>query len=149
MKLAIIKIIEDSRNVEEDTSMADGPVILLVEDSRRFYSLFLPQLYQELMEQTGSLAGEGLSLHHKVLRRRARAKILLATDMEQAQYFYKQYSKHIIGLITDAGYPWKGEHNSNQGDSSQNYEQLIETSSFGENDYDYISKIAFVSSSFE
>ena len=113
--LAIIKIVEDSRNVEEDTSMADVPVILLVEDSRRFYSLFLPQLYQELMEQTGNLAGEGLSLHHKVLRRRARAKILLATDMEQAQYFYKQYSKHIIGLITDAAYPWKGKHNSSAG----------------------------------
>ena len=113
--LAIIKIIEDSKNVEEDTIRGDVPVILLVEDSRRFYSLFLPQLYQELMEQTGSLAGEGLSLHHKVLRRRARAKILLATDMEQAQYFYKQYSRHIIGLITDAAYPWKGEHNPSAG----------------------------------
>ncbi len=112
---AIIKIIEDLRNVEEDTATSAVPVILLAEDSRRFYSLFLPQLYQELMKQTGSLAGEGLSLHHKVLRRRARAKILLATDMEQAQHFYKQYSKHIIGLITDAGYPWKGEHNPKAG----------------------------------
>ncbi len=113
--LAIIKIIEDSKNVEEDTALGDVPVILLAEDSRRFYSLFLPQLYQELMEQTNSLAREGLSLHHRVLRRRARAKILLATDMEQAQHFYKQYAKHIIGLITDAAYPWKGEHNSSAG----------------------------------
>ena len=48
-------------------------------------------LYQELMEQTNSLAGEGLSLHHRVLRRRARAKILLAKDMEEAQNFYKRY----------------------------------------------------------
>ena len=113
--LAIIKIIEDSKNVNDDTTLGDVPVILLVEDSRRFYSLYLPLLYQELMEQTGSLAGEGLSLHHRVLRRRARAKILLATDMEKAQNFYNSYSKHIIGLITDAAYPWKGEHNSNAG----------------------------------
>ena len=101
--------------MDADTNLGDVPVILLVEDSRRFYSLYLPLLYQELMEQTGSLAGEGLSLHHRVLRRRARAKILLATDMEKAQEFYKRYSKHIIGLITDAAYPWKDEHNSNAG----------------------------------
>ena len=113
--LAIIKIVEDLKNVEPDTNFGEVPVILLVEDSRRFYSLFLPQLYIELMEQTSRLMNESLSLHHKVLRRRARAKILLATNLDDAQSFFSEYSENIIGIITDVGYPWKGKHKSDAG----------------------------------
>ncbi|MDP6275171.1 MAG: hypothetical protein QF883_02800, partial [Candidatus Poseidoniia archaeon] len=62
--LAIIKLVEDLRNVDHDTRAGEAQVLILVEDSPRFYSLFLPQLYSELMKQTGSLMAGGLSLHH-------------------------------------------------------------------------------------
>jgi hypothetical protein len=113
--LAIIKLVEDLRNVDRDTRAGEVQVLILVEDSPRFYSLFLPQLYSELMKQTGSLMAGGLSLHHKLLRMRARAKILLATDMEQAQELYDRYTPFLLGVISDAGFPNEGSHDSQAG----------------------------------
>ncbi len=113
--LAIVKLVEDLRNVDHDTKAGEVQVLILVEDSPRFYSLFLPQLYSELMKQTGSLMAGGLSLHHKLLRMRARAKILLATDMEQAQELYGRYAPFLLGVISDAGFPSEGSHDPQAG----------------------------------
>ncbi len=113
--LAIIKLVEDLRNVDHDTRAGEVQVLILVEDSSRFYSLFLPQLYSELMKQTGSLMAGGLSLHHKLLRMRARTKILLATDMEQAQELYSRYAPFLLGVISDAGFPNEGNHDPKAG----------------------------------
>ncbi len=113
--LAIIKLVEDLRNVDHDTRSGEVQVLILVEDSPRFYSLFLPQLYAELMKQTGSLMAGGLSLHHKLLRMRARAKILLATDMEQAQELHSRYAPFLLGVISDAGFPSEGSHDPQAG----------------------------------
>ena len=83
--LSICKLLEDERNVENDVRDGDVQVILLIEDSRRFYSAYLPLLYTQLVNQTTRLMGEGGNLHEKLLRLRARAKILLASDMNTAK----------------------------------------------------------------
>ncbi len=103
--LSICKLIEDERNVENDVRDGDVQVVLLVEDSRRFYSAYLPLLYTQLVEQTTRLIGDGGNLHEKILRLRARAKIMLATDMEEAKKIIGKYSRNIIGIFTDGRFP--------------------------------------------
>ena len=106
--LAICKLIEDERNVENDVRDGDVQVILLVEDSRRFYSTYLPLLYTQLVKQTKRLMGEGGNLHEKLLRLRARAKILLASDMNSAKSIINKYHNNIIGIFTDGKFPNQG-----------------------------------------
>tara|TARA_Y100000588_G_scaffold116726_1_gene127793 strand:- start:14689 stop:17598 length:2910 start_codon:yes stop_codon:yes gene_type:complete len=106
--LSICKLIEDEKNVENDVREGDVQVILLVEDSRRFYSAYLPLLYTQLVNQTSRLTGEGGNLHENLLRLRARAKILLATDMDEAKGIIDRYSRNIIGVFTDGRFPNQG-----------------------------------------
>ncbi len=106
--LSICKLIEDEKNVENDVEEGDVQVILLVEDSRRFYSAYLPLLYTQLVNQTSRLSGEGGNLHENLLRLRARAKILLATDMDEAKGIIDKYSRNIIGVFTDGRFPNQG-----------------------------------------
>ncbi len=106
--LSICKLIEDERNVENDVRDGDVQVILLVEDSRRFYSAYLPLLYTQLVNQTTRLMGEGGNLHEKLLRLRARAKILLASDMNSAKSVIDRYHNNIIGIFTDGKFPNQG-----------------------------------------
>jgi CheY-like chemotaxis protein len=113
--LAIIKLTEDRRNVEHDSRLGGVRVILLVEDSIRFYSAYLPLLYTEVLKQTHSLMEEGLNLSHRLLRMRARPKILLATSFEEAWDFYTTYKDHLLGLISDARFPWQGSKHPTAG----------------------------------
>ena len=106
--LSICKLLEDERNVENDVRDGDVQVILLIEDSRRFYSAYLPQLYTQLVNQTTRLMGEGGNLHEKLLRLRARAKILLASDMNTAKSVIDRYHNNIIGIFTDGKFPNQG-----------------------------------------
>ena len=103
--LSICKLIEDEHNVANDVENADVQVILLVEDSRRFYSAYLPLLYTQLVNQTMRLMGEGGNLHERLLRLRARAKILLASDYQTAQELFDKYHHNIIGIFTDGKFP--------------------------------------------
>ena len=103
--LSNCKLIEDETNVENDVRDGDVQVILLVEDSRRFYSAYLPLLYTQLVRQTTKLMGEGGNLHEKLLRLRARAKILLASDMASAKVIIDKYSRNIIGVFTVGRFP--------------------------------------------
>ena len=103
--LSICKLIEDEKNVANDVENADVQVILLVEDSRRFYSAYLPLLYTQLVNQTMLLMGEGGNLHERLLRLRARAKILLASDYPTAQELVDKYHRNIIGIFTDGKFP--------------------------------------------
>ncbi len=107
--LAIIKNSEDVRNIEHDTRYGDVRTILLVEDSVRFYSAYLPLLYTEVLRQTDALMKEGINLSHKLLRMRARPKILLASTFEEAWEYYHSYSDYLLGVISDARFPWEGE----------------------------------------
>lgn len=107
--LAIIKLLEDRANLENDMRVAGVQTILLIEDSVRFYSAYLPLIYSELMKQTRLLIAEGVNLTHKMLRMRARPKILMASNYEEAMELYQRYRSNLLGLITDAQFPREGK----------------------------------------
>jgi hypothetical protein len=90
-------------------------VILVVEDNVRFYSSFLPVIYTELMDHTRNLIQEGLNLSQKMTRTRARPKILLCTSYEEAWDYFSTYEEHVLGIISDIEFPWKGELNRKAG----------------------------------
>lgn len=113
--LSIIKQIEDTRNAPYDTSKGGVRVILVVEDSIRRYSIFLSQLYEELMVQSHSLIEEGLNDLHKLMRMRTRPKILLANDYERAEELFSNYSEYIFALVTDVRFPKNGAVKSRAG----------------------------------
>lgn len=107
--LAIIKLIEDSLNVEEDVNEVGVQVILLVEDSVRFYSSYLPLLYRIIYTQSKEFMAEGLNEHQKMMRLRGQPKILLAENFEQAVELYDKYKNNLLGVITDMSYPYNGK----------------------------------------
>ncbi|PIP84305.1 MAG: histidine kinase [Elusimicrobia bacterium CG_4_9_14_3_um_filter_62_55] len=107
--LAMIKQVEDARNIEHDVLEGGVQVVLLVEDSVRFYSYYLPQLYTEILLQTGSLIEEGINLRHRMLRMRARPKVVLASDYETALTMFERYQNRLLGVITDIQFPKDGE----------------------------------------
>ncbi len=112
--LAIIKYIEDLKNVDNDTNLGVR-VILIIEDSPRFYSIFLPLIYSEIMTQTRALISEGVNALHRQLRMRARPKILMAETYEQGQKICKKYKDSLLGVISDVRFPRKGEIDINAG----------------------------------
>ncbi len=113
--LAAVNIIEDQRNVRNDTKAADVEVILFVEDSIAFASSYLPTLYSELMRQSQSLMTDGLSISEKVRRMRARPKILWCETYEQACNTYMKYRGNILGVISDVAYPREGKLDNSAG----------------------------------
>ncbi|HNX86539.1 MAG TPA: PEP/pyruvate-binding domain-containing protein [Bacteroidales bacterium] len=105
--LAIIKLIEDKMNIDHD--MKQGvQSILLVEDSIRFYSSYLPNIYKILLKQSKTFMAEGLNEHQKMLRMRGRTKILLATNYEEAVEMWRKYKSNLLGIITDISFKREG-----------------------------------------
>ncbi|MGC3977889.1 MAG: PEP/pyruvate-binding domain-containing protein [Paludibacteraceae bacterium] len=113
--LAIIKLIEDGMNVQEDVESVGVQVIMLVEDSIRFYSSILPHLYKYVFIQSRSFMTEALNEHEQMLRMRGRPKILLARDYEEAIDIYKKYKKNMLGVITDVSFMQNGVKNKQAG----------------------------------
>ena len=113
--IAIIKHLEDSLNVERDTKSVGVQVIILIEDSVRYYSSFLPIIYMEIFEQSQRLISEGINLSDRYLRMRARPKILLCTNYEDAWYNYEKYQNHILGIISDIDFMRNGEQDPEAG----------------------------------
>ena len=107
--IALIKYIEDKRNVLHDTSVMGVPVILLVEDNIRYCSSFLPMIYTELITQSRSLFSEGLNVAHKLVRMRARPKILLCSNYEDAAEQALKYREYLFGVVSDVEYPLGGK----------------------------------------
>ena len=107
--LAMIKQVEDRRNAEHDILVGGVQAIILVEDEPRFYSVYLPHFYTEITLQTGRLMSEGINLSHRLLRIRARPKILLAQTFEEAWELYERYASKVLGIITDVSFPREGE----------------------------------------
>lgn len=105
---AIVKDVEDRRNVEADTGEMGVQAIILIEDSVRFYSSFLPAIYAELVRHSQSLAPEGLNASQRLLRIRARPKILLCSTYEEAWDYFERYEEHILGVISDMEFPQAG-----------------------------------------
>ena len=106
--LSIIKLIEDKMNLEHDVKEVGVQMILVVEDSIRFYSSVLPNLYRFVLEQSREFATEALNAHQRTLRMRGRPKIVLARTYEEAIALYRQYSDNILGVISDASFPREG-----------------------------------------
>lgn len=102
--LAIIKLIEDRMNAEFDIQEVGVQAILLIEDSVRYISAFLPVLYKVIFEQSMEFIKEALNEHQKMLRRRGRAKILLANNYSDALDIYRKYRNNIMGIISDVSY---------------------------------------------
>jgi hypothetical protein len=105
--LAIIKLIEDKMNAEKDTEIG-VQIILLVEDSRRYYSGYLTNMYKLLLVQSKKFMKEGLNEYQQMQRMRGRPKILLAQNYEEANDLYNKYKNNILGIISDTKYPRNG-----------------------------------------
>jgi len=113
---AMIKQLEDKVNVENDTSVGLVKIILLVENSEKYYSRYLPLLYSMVLEQTKRIIDDvSTDDLFKVLRLRARPKILLATNYEQAIDLFNQYKDDLLCLITDVGFDRKGKMDMHAG----------------------------------
>ena len=89
--LAIVKYVEDRENIEHDTSVMGVQTIIIVEDNIKFYSSYLPLIYSELVRHSQNLIAEGLNFAHKILRLRARPKIILCGSYEEACFFFDRY----------------------------------------------------------
>ncbi|MFL7812936.1 MAG: hypothetical protein AB8I40_04580, partial [Anaerolineales bacterium] len=113
--VAIIKLLEDRVNVDADIQIGDTRVIIVVEDSIRFYSLYLPVLYSEIMLQTQRLVSEGANDYLTLLQMRSRPKILLAHNYEEAWQDYTKYQDHLLGMITDIRFPKGGQLDEDAG----------------------------------
>lgn len=106
--LAIIKLIEDKMNAPDDTASVGVQIILLVEDSIRFYSSALPHLYKFVLEQSQMFAKEALNDHQRTLRMRGRPKIKLARTYEEAVRIFNQYRDNMLGIISDMSFMHDG-----------------------------------------
>ena len=107
--LAMVFYLEDRLNVERDTGAQGVPAILVIEDNIKFYSSFLVTIYSEIMHHTSRLLEEGVNLSQKMLRLRARPKILLCTTFEEAMGYFERYEERILGVISDFEFPRAGE----------------------------------------
>ncbi|MBN1200030.1 MAG: phosphoenolpyruvate synthase, partial [Bacteroidales bacterium] len=112
--LAIIKLIEDKMNIDQDVKQG-VQAILLVEDSIRFYSSYLPNIYKIIFKQSKAFMTEGLNEHQKMLRMRGRTKILLATNYEVAVEMWEKYRNNLLGIITDISFKRQGETDKTAG----------------------------------
>lgn len=102
--IAIIKLIEDKINAEHDICDVGVQAILLVEDSVRYYSTYLPTIYKLILQQTAESLKEALNEHQQTMRKRARPKILLATNYNDAVELYDKYKNNLLGVISDVGF---------------------------------------------
>ena len=107
--VSIIKLIEDKMNLEHDIKEVGVQMILLVEDSIRFYSSVLPNLYKFVLRQSQEFATEALNEHQRTLRMRGRPKIVLARSYEEAMDLYNKYQNNTLGIISDVRYPREGK----------------------------------------
>ena len=113
--LAIIKLIEDKRNADNDVLEVGVQMILMVEDSIRFYSSILPHLYKFLLKQSVIFSTEALNEHEKMLRMRGRPKVVLARDYGEAMQLYAKFSDQMLGIITDVSFKRNGDKDSQAG----------------------------------
>src|SRR6201997_970764 len=113
--IAIVKYVEDKRNAGPDTAAIGVPIILVVEDNIRYYSSFLPVIYTELISQSRRVIREGINVAHKLLRMRARPKILLASTYEEAAELVAKYEDYLLGVVSDVEFPHGGELSAEAG----------------------------------
>jgi hypothetical protein len=103
--MSIIKLIEDKMNIEHDVGESGVQMIMLVEDSIRFYSSILPNLYSYILQQSQNFATEALNPHAATLRMRGRPKVVLARSYDEAMSMYEKYKDNCLGVISDVRFP--------------------------------------------
>ena len=113
--LAIIKLLEDKMNADNDVLDVGVQMILLVEDSVRFYSSILPHLYKFLLKQSKEFSTEALNEHEQMLRMRGRPKVILARDYEEAMSLYQKFGENMLGVISDVSFKREGERDTHAG----------------------------------
>ena len=107
--MAIIKYVEDNINAPFDTINGNVNVIIMLEDSIRDYSMFVPIIYSEIVQQTQRSISEDLNEMQRLLRRRARPKILLAKNFEEGMTLYRKYKEYVLGVFSDGEFPRNGK----------------------------------------
>src|SRR5215510_6685226 len=113
--LAMVKSVEDRHNVAHDTRALGVQVILLIEDNVRYYSSFLPMIYAELLHHSQQLISEGANLSEKIMRMRARPKILLCSTFEEAWEDFTAYQEDLLGIVSDVEFPRNGAWSATAG----------------------------------
>ncbi len=113
--IAIVKYLEDMMNIDHDSRIVGVQNIIFIEDNVKYYSSFLPIIYTEILNQSQRLISEGINLSHRFLRMRARPKILLCTNYEEAWNYYQKYKELVLGVISDVDFPKNGEQNPTAG----------------------------------
>ncbi len=113
--LAIIKLLEDKLNADNDVNVVGVQMILLVEDSVRFLSTILPTLYKFLLRQSLIFSTEALNEHEQMMRMRGRPKIMVARDYEEAMRIYEKYQKNILGVVSDISFKHGGVKDQHAG----------------------------------
>jgi len=113
--LAIIKLAEDRMNAEHDINEVGVKAILLVEDSLKFYSRYLPMIYKVILKQTHAFMSEGLNEHRRMMLMRGRPKILLATNYEDGLSLFGKYRDKLLGVISDVSYARDGVRDTEAG----------------------------------
>lgn len=113
--IGIIKHLEDKMNADHDTRIVGVQSIILIEDNVRYYSSFLPIIYTEILNQSQRLISEGINLSHKYLRMRARPKILLCSNYEEAWEYFQKYEVYILGVISDVDFQRGGKQDAQAG----------------------------------
>jgi len=99
--LSIMKLVEDSQNVDRDLGIASIGIILVIEDAVEHYSLILPHLYSMLMQRTFKLVPEGINESDRQVRTRVRPKVLLARTFGEAEALFEKYETSLVGIISD------------------------------------------------
>lgn len=113
--LAIIKLLEDKLNADNDIIEVGVQMIMLVEDSVRFYSSVLPHIYKFLLKQSREFSTEALNEHEQMLRMRGRPKVMLARDYEEAVDLYEKYGDKMLGVISDVSFKRDGVKDTEAG----------------------------------
>ncbi len=106
---AMIKALEDRRNLDPDLATGLVRFIIVIEDSIQYYSELLPAIYGEVLKQTQALISEGLTDLERMMRLRSRPKILHAQSFEQAQQVFTRHHKHLLGVVSDVEFPVQGK----------------------------------------
>jgi CheY-like chemotaxis protein len=113
--LALIKSVEDRMNIKYDTQRAKVRVIIMVEDSPIYYSSILPILYKEIVTQTQAVMEDSLNDEHRILKMRARPKILLAENYEEAENLYRKFKPYLLSVFSDVSFPHNGKQDKTAG----------------------------------
>jgi CheY-like chemotaxis protein len=125
--LAIIKLIEDKMNAEFDIGEVGVQCILFVEDSIRFISSFLPNLYKIILHQSSEFMKDALNEHQKMLRRRGRPKILHAKSYDEAVEIFKKYKSNILGIISDVSFKYSSEKRDYKSGAGLEFCRMVKT----------------------